>query len=50
MLNKKEATMQLDSGAQVSIMNDEYLINSKPNAERTHISKILDEHGSLRVQ
>ena len=49
-LNKREASVLLDTGPQVSIFSEDYMQQNHPDAEIKHISHILDEPDSMRVQ
>ena len=49
-LNKWVVSTLLDTGAQVLIISDNYMQQNYPNAEINHISHILDEHDTMRVQ
>ena len=48
-LNKREAPVLLNTGAQVSIVSEDYMQQNHPDAEIKHISHILDERYSMRV-
>ena len=49
-LNQREASVLLYTGAQVSIISEDYVQQNHPDAEIKHISHILDEPDSMRVQ
>ena len=49
-LNKREASALLGTGAQVSIISEDYMQQNHPDAEIKHISHILDKPDSMRVQ
>ena len=49
-INESEASVSLDTGAHVSIISEDYMQQSNPGAEITHISHILDKPDSMRVQ
>ena len=49
-LNDHPSTLLLDSGAQVSINNIEELAKTVPNVKIQHISSILDNCDTIRVQ
>ena len=49
-LSNREASVLLDTGAQESITSEGYMKQNHPDAEIKHISHILDESDSMRVQ
>ena len=49
-LNDKPSTLLLDSRAQVSIINIEEFVKNFPDVKIQHISSILDDCDSIRVQ
>ena len=49
-LKKWEASVLLDTGAQVSIVSEDYMQQNHADAEMKHISHILDEPDSMTVQ
>ena len=49
-LNQREALVLLDTGAQVSIISEDYVQQNHSDSEIKHISHILDEPDSMSVQ
>ena len=49
-LNDQPSTLLLDSGAQVSIINIEEFVKNFPDVKIQHISSILDDCDTIRVQ
>ena len=49
-LNDQPSTLLLNSGAQVSIINIEEFVKNFPDVKIQHISSILDDYDSIRVQ
>ena len=49
-LEKKAAKVLLDTGAQVSIVNQQYLEEMYPSMKIRQLDEILDDGDSLRVQ
>ena len=47
--NQREASVLLNTGAQVSIICEDYVQQNHSDAEIKHISHILDEPDSMRV-
>ena len=50
LLNNKLPSVLLDTGAQVSVINDKYLRENFPHVDENPINELLDEPDSLRVQ
>ena len=50
MLNKREASVLLNTGTQVSIISEDYMQHNYPDSEIKHISHMLDNPDSMRVQ
>ena len=50
LLNNKLSSVLLDTGAQVSVINDKYLRENFPHVDEYHVNELLDEPDSLRVQ
>ena len=50
LLNNKLSSVLLDTGAQVSVINDKYLRENFPHVAEYHVNELLDEPDSLRVQ
>ena len=50
MLNKREASVLLNTGTQVSTISEDYMQHNYPDSEIKHISYILDNPDSMRVQ
>ena len=50
LLNQREASILLNTGAQLSIISQDYMHQNHPDAEIKRISHILDEPDSMRVQ
>ena len=48
--NQREASVLQNTVAQVSIISEDYVEQNLPDAEIKHISHILDEPDSMRVQ
>ena len=49
-VNKREALVLLDTGAQVSNVSEDYIEQNHPDAEIKHINHIVDEPDWIRVQ
>ena len=49
-LSDQPSTLLLDSGAQASIINIEEFVKNFPDVKIQHISSILDDCDSIRVQ
>ena len=50
LLNQREASILLNTGAQLSIISQDYMHQNHLDAEIKRISHILDEPDSMRVQ
>ena len=50
LLNNKLSSVLLDTGGQVSVINDKYLRENFPHVDEHPDNELLDEPDSLRVQ
>ena len=50
LLNNKLSSVLLDTGAQVSVINDKYLRDNFPHVGEYPVNELLDEPDALRVQ